>query len=219
MPSLGDLIRYLDEHATDSPLVRKDGKGPIRTIRWVKFRTLQAGGNVVPSKLLELFSRISTSAAPYDAATIKTRVNDETFGAMRQIHSNQPAWLPSLEAEDLSRYDDKSGGSRKTAFNHYVVSFKRQTNGNGGGNRATGYIEYTAGDETLYSPEPEVRGRVVFDYINGRLFFSPLHYNSWRFIHGEPVRIAASEPAFTADRPNAFYWITDITSFHQPVLA
>ncbi len=59
----------------------------------------------------------------------------------------------------------------------------------------------------------------MFDYINGKLYFSPLHYNSWKFVNNEPVRIGAKEPDFTAEKPNAFYWITNITVFHEAITA
>ncbi len=175
MPTVGDLIRYLDDHATDSRIRLNPASGPIRPIRCVPFRALQTSDGKVPEKLLKLFSQISTSAAPYDAAERRNDVNDETFGAMRQIHSNDPPWLPPLTAPDLSKYDDKGGGSRQAAFNHYVVSYKRQTNGNGGGNAATGYIEYTAGEQGLYSKEPEVRGGGVNPEAQQRLRQLKLH--------------------------------------------
>jgi hypothetical protein len=215
VPSIIDLIKYLDAHRVDSHFPVNATVGPVRSLPSVPFRCLWTSGGVVPPPLIKLISRISTSAAPQDESKDKTSRNDDKLGAMRQIHSNKnPSWLPPITAPDLTAHNHRAGGSRMTAYNHYVTSNKQQTNDNGGSSIGTGYVEFTASEPGMFTPEPARRSRIVFDYINGRLFFSPLHYHSWIFGGGGIELISGNDGhAFTKDRPNAFYWITDITSF------
>ncbi len=94
MPSIKDLIDLLDAKKKQPAKFAANSRGPIRPLFEVDFTHLQ-NSSVVPAALTSLITAISSSMMPYDKG-VRTSRNDETMGAMRQIHSNDPAWLPDI---------------------------------------------------------------------------------------------------------------------------
>jgi hypothetical protein len=250
MPSIKDLIDHLEASKTKPAKFAMNTRGPIRQLFEVDFARLQ-NASAVPSALTSLIVAISSSMMPYDKGQ-RTSRNDETMGAMRQIHSNDPAWLPDISAasnslnanqdlmeKNLGKIEEmEQSGSNKSvtyknlirnyddarnatsmhalAYNDYAVQNKKQTNDNGGSNAATGYIEYTASEPGMYDPEPPQRSRIVYNYIANIIYFSPLHYHSWTF-NGDnphPALVSGKSIELTANHPNAFYIITQVSRPH-----
>jgi hypothetical protein len=99
-------------------------------------------------------------------------------------------------------------------YDDYVTGFKKQTNDNGGSNTATGYVEYTASESDTFSPQPDRPARIVFDYVNSHIYFSPLHYHSWIITGTAITLVSGNSEAMVGALPNAFYLITDITTVY-----
>jgi hypothetical protein len=100
MPSIKDLIDHLEASKTKPAKFAMNTRGPIRQLFEVDFARLQ-NASAVPSALTSLIVAISSSMMPYDKGQ-RTSRNDETMGAMRQIHSNDPAWLPDISVASNS---------------------------------------------------------------------------------------------------------------------
>jgi hypothetical protein len=254
MPSIKDLIDHLEASKTQPATLAASDRGPIRPLFEVPFGRL-TNASAVPAGLTSLITTISSSMMPYDKGE-RTSRNDETMGAMRQIHSNDPAWLPdisgastglnknqALMATNLEEIEKMEADAKKkgtdisnnvkyknlnsaykearnatsihaVAYNEYVVQNKKQTNGNGGSNAATGYVEYTASAPGMYDPEPPLRSRIVYNYVANIIYFSPLHYHSWEFKGEQLTVVSGKSIELTANHPNAFYIITQVSRPH-----
>ncbi|HGM5582324.1 TPA: hypothetical protein ACKP22_004040 [Pseudomonas putida] len=189
-----EFIKALEE-AADPDCVKACKQGPILDLYRIDFRYLP-----VDARIKQLMRTLMQSAAPYDCSAIATSIGDDTLGAMRQIHSNTPCYLPQLTAQQPS-------SARGRLYHTYAQANKHHSADRGGGNCATGYVEYTAGTLDAYGWGGN-RFRIVFDYLNARLYFAPLHYASWRF-SGSQLE-AVDKPAAFSGHPNPFFWITDI---------
>lgn len=206
MPSVIDLINLLEANKHPVPIAASKN-GPLRPLYSVPFKALETSTDC-PAKIKALISAISTGKGIIDKSANKTDRNDETIGAMRQIHSNQkPSWLPFY---DIRNANSLSG--RAKLFDSYARTNKKQTADNGGGNTTTGYIEFTASDDSTFNPSPPRRARIVYNYAKGLLYLSPQHYHSWAINGDQITLISGNDSALKNDSPNAFYWITDITS-------
>lgn len=169
--------------------------GPILRMYKIDFRYLP-----VTDSIKQLMRSIMQSVLPYDRSANRNSIGDDTLGAMRQIHSNIPNYLPSLAGK-------KAESGRAKLYDAYARANKHHSAGRGGGSAATGYVEYTAGDLDSYGWGGN-RFRIVFDYINSRLYFAPLHYASWE-LSGSGLKVV-DKPAHQSGYPNPFFWITDI---------
>ncbi len=215
MASVIDMINLLDANKSALPRYAAGTPGPLRPIYTVEFRHLVNNPGQVPKSIAKLISAIDKSGGPYDMAKKKTSRGDETMGAMRQIHSNRdPTWLPIQTKNPLSHMEKSQISGRMRGYDDYVTRFKKQTNDNGGGNTATGYVEFTASEQGTFDPQPDRPARIVFDYVNSYTYFSPLHYHSW-IINGNAITlVSGNSEAMTANLPNAFYLITEITTVY-----
>jgi len=189
-----EFIKALEE-AADPDFVKATKSGPVLNLYKIDFRYLP-----VDTRIKQLMRSIMQSPSPYDCSARATSIGDDTLGAMRQIHSNKPCYLPELDSSQLS-------SGRGQLYHAYAQANKHHSADRGGGNSATGYVEYTAGDLTSYSWGGN-RFRIVFDYFNSQLYFAPLHYASWRY-SGSQLEIV-DKPAALSGHPNPFFWITDI---------
>jgi hypothetical protein len=181
--------------AASTDFVLPQSTGPVLKMYKIDFHHLP-----VTDKIKQLMRAIMQSVAPYDNSFPRTRIGDDTVGAMRQIHANAPPYLPSLQ-------DSMPHSGRARLYDAYAQANKHHSAGRGGGAVSTGYVEYTAGDLDDYRWGGN-RFRIVFDYIHSRLYFAPLHYASWEF-SGSRLTVV-DKPAPHSGYPNPFFWITDI---------
>jgi hypothetical protein len=198
-----DFLRALLGASTS--VLDKDRKGPIFPIKKIVFKDLDA-----PEKTKKLIQEISTSGAVVDKSSTRKFINDDTLGAMRQIHANQPMYLPRLTYNNDSTKPEylKGLSGRGKEYERYVKENKTHSNDRGGENDTTGYVEYTAGTNDFFRGGN--RARICFDYVNGLVYFSPIHYAVWTAagasfaeVEGKPV---------TGDYVSPWFGITDITS-------
>jgi hypothetical protein len=169
--------------------------GPILPIHSINFTALP-----VHQTLKDLIQNINNSQSAYDKGRQTSR-NDDTVGAMRQIHANEPHYLPVLNVGNLS--------GRGKVYNAYATANKSHTNDRGGGAATTGYVEYTAADLAMYSWGGN-RMRLVFDYVNGRIFFAPFHYASWDLSKVGDLDVI-DKPGIGSAWPSPFFWIIEIS--------
>lgn len=188
-----EFIRALEE-AADPDFVKPAKSGPVLNLYKIDFRYLP-----IDARIKKLMRSIMQSPSPYDCSARATSIGDDTLGAMRQIHSNTPSYLPNVGSSPSS--------GRGQLYQAYAQANKHHSADRGGGNSATGYVEYTAGDLASY-PWGGNRFRIVFDYFNSRLYFAPLHYASWRFSGSQLIIV--DKPAAFSGHPNPFFWITEI---------
>lgn len=176
-------------------IARHDTRGPVLPLYSLDYRNLP-----VKQEIKNLMKDIMSAGGPYDKGKASS-IGDDTFGAMRQIHSNEPAYLPRLGTP--------SGLSgRAAAIDNYAKSHKRHSSDRGGGNKTTGYVEYTAGTNELYTWGGN-RFRIVFDYVNSRLFFTPFHYASWDLSRAGEIDLIDKPPGGSGWH-NPFFWITEL---------
>lgn len=190
-----EFIRALEAEASpDFISARKEG--PVLDLYKIDLRRLP-----VEPRMKDLMRAIMRSPSPYDCSANRASIGDDTMGAMRQIHANAPRYLPGLGQDAAT-----SASARGKLYHAYAQANKHHSADRGGGNVATGYVEYTAGDLKVYGWGGN-RFRIVFDYLNSKLYFAPLHYASWEF-KGNRLNIIDKPLAFSGNR-NPFFWITE----------
>ncbi|WP_323119100.1 hypothetical protein [Burkholderia alba] len=201
-----DFVQNLILNAGGATSVATDRSGPILRMYAIRFADLEA-----PQALRALMSELSSSPRVVDRGRA-TCINDDALGAMRQIHANDPMYLPRFA---YANRPDKPNylaalSDRARLYERYVCANKGHSNDRGGGVATTGYVEYTAGTNDMFRGGN--RARIAFDYVGAKLYFSPIHYEVWA------LATPPSNPGRTlpkqADGPyaNPWFWITDITS-------
>lgn len=194
---------YATEVLKTAKFPSPDGK-PSLSMYAIPFAKLR-----LPEEVRTLMSEIVTTNEIVDRCkkNIDSR-GDKTLGAMRQIHQNEHGYLERLFSSGKPpKFDGKSG-----RYNNYVAEHKPSTNDRGGGRNTTGYVEYSA--ELPGWEMALVIPRIVFDYINNKLYYSPLHYKSWNPEMTDNTReVDISEiRANPSKYPNPFFLITDISA-------
>ena len=133
---------------------------------------------------------------------------DANFWAdlLRSPHANERNHLPNLNIppnfdvrqcpnlKDMSRLDvlntlDRTANiTNQFRWHCYADRFKQV-----GGQiiPLTGYIEITQNEDYLNQYDyARSDGRIVFDYINGRVFYTPAHYKQWKTANFAPDETA-----------------------------
>lgn len=188
------FIQSLEAAKTVADVIPVDHNGPVLPLYPIEFRNLP-----VDQKIKDLMSTIMRSSGAYDMSERSTSIGDDTVGAMRQIHSNVPKYLPTASGGALS--------GRAKAYDAYAQAFKHHSADRGGGSATTGFVEYTAGDLAMYGWGGN-RFRIVFNYRDSKLYFAPLHYASWTLTATTITTV--DKPKGGSGHPNPFFWITNI---------
>jgi hypothetical protein len=193
-----DFVRALVV-ASHPAVVNKQWSAPVFPLFSIRF-----GDLVAPAATRMLMKEIMYSNGVVDHGA-PTKINDDTVGAMRQIHANDPRYLPRFNrtAGDLSERGKK--------YESYVISNKPHSNNRGGIAAAdlTGYVEYTAGDNSMYNQGN--RARIAWDYVHSLLYFSPLHYSCWTPKLPNAGKGTIVDKPLEGDFLNPWFLITDIT--------
>jgi hypothetical protein len=189
-----DALEAAKNIANPTPV--NTSRGPILPLYSIDFRSLP-----LDEQIKQLMKNIMRSGGPLDHSALKTSIGDDTLGAMRQIHGNNPHYLPVIDPQGAT-----SGRAR--VLDHYAKSYKHHSADRGGGSESTGYVEYTAGTNKIYDWGGN-RCRIVFDYLNSKLYFSPFHYASWDLSVAGQVNIIDKPPAGSG-HPNPFFWIIEL---------
>ena len=184
------LVEALVAEQSTKPWKAAHAKGPLLPLYSITYADLE-----LPTKTRELMLELIRATKPVDHADKPTHINSDTLGAMRQIHANNPAYLPRVSVQELS--------PRAKLYDDYVSTNKAHSNNRGGGAKTTGYVEYTAGDNSMFDRGNQAR--VVFDYVNSLVYFSPVHYSSWRLVSGRLELV--HKPDFGSGLPNPFFAI------------
>lgn len=198
------FVLSLIANAGDTPRAGKQQTGCTLPMYVIPFARLDA-----PPELRALISEIATSARVVDRGPPGRHIGSDVLGAMRQIHQNAPRYLPTFGyGTSTDPFDGLT--ERAKLYERYARTFKANSNGRGGDTQTTGYVEYTAGTNTLFRGGN--RARIAFDYVFGRLYFSPIHYETW--VPGTLDPGPGQTVAKVVDGPyaNPWFWITDITS-------
>jgi hypothetical protein len=200
-----DFVLNLIQNAGGQPSAPATRTGPILPMYVIRFGNLEA-----PQALRALMSEISSSAGVVDHGV--QRINDDALGAMRQIHANDPMYLPRFSYPNTPDKPDylKGLSDRAKLYERYVRTNKAHSNGRGGGADTTGYVEYTAGTNDMFFEGN--KARIAFDYVHSKIYFSPLHYEVWE-LATPPTRAGRTLPK-QLDGPYAspWFWIVDVTA-------
>lgn len=132
--------------------------------------------NDVPKPLGALIEQISATAGAYDAVP-GSQHGEDVHGSMRDVHQNNDKGTRYLPVHTYPVADGMAG--KALAYHNYIVEHgkahvqNRQRSNSGVTNELTGYIEYTVkiGECSQL--------RLIYDYLDGRYFFSPNHYKPW----------------------------------------
>jgi hypothetical protein len=175
------------------------GSGPKIDIYSIDFRNLPA---CVKPATRDLMVEIMGSAGVIDKSETKDSRGSNIIGAMRQVHTNDRLYLPRLSTAQL-----KNLSGRAKVYDAYVTAHKGHTNDRVGENSSTGYVEYTAGDNQVYPAAHLSEMRIVFDYVNSLIYYTPFHYQGWRLEGNDDLEVLDKPTT----GPNPFYWVIEIS--------
>lgn len=162
-----ELQAYLLKKCQSDPGIPVAHNGPLIAIKSIDTRYL-------PLQLSILIDSITRcSAFPVDLRTTEEKANKRlgisTCGAMRSWHNNDFQWLPDVKvvAADLS-------GKQHSYYQHVSTNCGTPNNQKikFGASDAAAYVEYTGGGWR----EGHSKGRLVYDYVNDRIFLTVTHY-------------------------------------------
>jgi len=138
------FVLSLIANAGDTPRAGKQQTGCTLPMYVIPFGRLDA-----PPELRALISEIATSARVVDRGPPGRHIGSDVLGAMRQIHQNAPRYLPTFGyGTPTDPFDGLT--ERAKLYERYARTFKANSNGRGGDTQTTGYVEYTAGTNTLF---------------------------------------------------------------------
>jgi hypothetical protein len=134
----------------------------------------------------------------YDMAEPITAITCPLPGSIRSWYQNDGGWLPKIafKAEDLA-------GKALLYHNHVVVhkGLQNKQKKKGIAEVYTGYLEYTP-----CTTVDSQWARIVYDYVNDKVYFSPAHYTPFELAEEAggffpKIRAARVAEAWKHERP------------------